>query len=232
MMSNSMHNRTIPFMFIAFYSDNTCLPQFDLETGFNHLFKEIDQSKLIKFGWFPIPYELSKKLGPQYYHDPKLPHYVLELKPNQRIIAFRTEAQHTFDFSHCLKCGFNWQWMPNRKDGEIGDSGLPHYGEKYCYSVINPKGKKIYEVICPKCGARNDLKCPDCDEWWNKIDDKWTLQCPKCKKIDEKRVQQVGGFSIDCDWKLGWQETLPDGSNKKVLMIIKPDGTFTLEGES
>src|SRR3972149_3340234 len=92
-MSNSMQaNRTIPFMWIAFYSDNTCLPQFNLETGQNHLFKEIDQSKLIKFGWFPIPYELSKKLGPQYYHDPKLPHFILELKPNQRIIAFRTEG--------------------------------------------------------------------------------------------------------------------------------------------
>lgn len=264
-------NRTIPFMWIAFYSDNTCLPQFDLDTGYNHLFKEIDQSKLIKFGWFPIPYELSKKLSTTYYHDPKLPHFILSLKPNQRIIAFRTEAQHTFDFFHCTKCGFNWQWMPNKPDGSIGDSGLPRYGsEKFCYSVINQKGKKIFEVICPKCGVKNDLKCPDCDEWWNKVADEpkplkftedimnkhydtmlihyatdtlktdddlfeikptYHLECPKCKKINEKRVQQLGGYSIDCEWKLGWQETLPDGTNKKILMIIKSDGTFTLEGE-
>jgi hypothetical protein len=218
-------------MWVAFYNDNTCLPQFDLDTGYNHLFKEIDQSKLSKFGWFPISYELTKKLDSRYYHDPNLQRFVLELKPNQRIIALRTEAQHTFDFSHCLKCGFNWQWMPNKPDGSIGDSGLPRYGEKYCYSVINPNNKRIFEVICPKCGAKNNLKCPECDEWWNKIDDNWTLQCPKCKKINEKQVQQVNGFSVDCVWKLGWQETLPDGTNKKMILVIKPDGTFTLGDE-
>src|SRR3972149_12164888 len=104
-------NRTIPFMWVAFYSDNECLPQFDLDSGEQHLFKEIDQTRLIKYGWYPITYELAKKLGSPYYHDPKLSHFLLELKPNQRLIALREEAQHFFTYTHCLKCGFNFQWM-------------------------------------------------------------------------------------------------------------------------
>lgn len=244
-MSNTMHNKTVPFMWLAFYSDGSCLPQFDLDTGKDHLFKEIDQSKVVKFGWFPIPYSLSKILGPQYYHDPNLSHFILQLKPKQRLIALRREAVHTYDYSHCLKCGFNWQWMPNRKDGEIGDSGLPHYGEKYCYSVeSSAQGNltKIFEVICPKCGAKNDLKCPDCNEWWNKVQDsafigvpreKWTyhIECPKCKKHKVDSVQQLGTMSVDCVFLLGWQETLPDGSNKKMIMFIKQDGSFVLSDD-
>jgi len=220
------HKKTIPFMWVAFYSDNTALPQFDLETGKDYLFKDIDQSKLIRFGWFPISFELAKKLPDTYYHDPRLNKFILELRPNQRLIALRREMQHHFSFSHCIECGFNWQWMPNKPDGSIGDSGLPRYGEKYSYYAINHKGKRIYEVICPKCGAKNDIKCSDCDEWWNKIDEKWTLQCPKCKKIRKQRTQQVSGFSIECIWLLGYQETV-DGKNRKWLMYIKPDGTFT-----
>lgn len=244
-MNNTMNNKpkTIPFMWIAFYNDGSCLPQFDLETGKNFLFKEINQSKLIKFGWYPIPFKLSEILGGNYYHNPKLTPIVLELQPNQRLIALREESQSFFNYTHCLKCGFNFQWMPNKEDGIIGDSGLPCYGSsKVSYSEVQPNGKLAFEVICPKCGVRNDLKCPKCDKWWNKTQDdaskgqsqdKWTyhLECPDCKGLYEQRTISTGAYIIKCKWLLGYQETLKDGSNSKCIMSIDKNGTIQLSNK-
>jgi len=232
-MSNTI-SRTIPFMWIVFFNDGSCLPQFDLETGEQHSFKLVQEAeldgKLTKFGLFPVTFELSKKIGPQYYFDGKLSHFILKLGPNQRLIGgIRREAQRFFSYSHCLKCGFKWQWMPNHKDQEIGEAGLPIYGnEESYYSVMQPNGKAALEVICPKCGARNDLKCPKCDKWWNKIDEKYTLQCPECKAIKEKRIQPSDDHTIENIFLLGWQETLPDNTNKKMIMFINTKGEFEI----
>jgi len=217
---------TIPYFWIAFYNDNTCLPQFDLDTGEQHLFKDIDQIKLAKFGWFPVTYELQSKLGKPFYVNPKLNSIILELKPNQRLIALREESQSRFTYSHCTKCGFNWQWIPNREEGSIGDSGLPRYNKYYTKTASN--GRVIAEVICPQCLAKNDLKCPDCDEWWNKVNDDGTLECPKCKKIYERRTFTSAGLRYVCRWLLGYQETLPDGHNEKHIMSIDKDGIIQL----
>jgi hypothetical protein len=227
-MTNTM--KTIPFFWIVFYNDNSYLPQFDLDSGKPYLFKDIDQTKLIKYGWFPISLELAKILGEPFYHNPRLTPIILELKPNQRLIALREESQSFFNYTHCLKCGFNFQWMPNKEDGSIGDAGLPRYGEKYSYHITNQNGKEIYEVICPKCGAKNDLKCPKCNKWWNKISEDYTLQCPECKDIYEKRTTTISGHKIICNWLLGYQET-KDGINHKCIMVIDKDGVITLQIE-
>lgn len=233
MFNNTMSQKVTPFIWVAFYSDGYCLPQFDLDNGTQHFFKEIDQNKLDKFGLFPISKELADKLGGQYYHDPLLSSFVLQLKSNQRLIGgIRRESQFFFTYSKCIKCGFEWQWMPNKIDASIGDAGLPRYGSsKYSYYIINEKNIKVWEVICPKCGVRNDLDCPDCHKPWNKIDVNWTLQCPVCKKIREKRTMSMSGQGIRAVFLLGWQETFPDGVNKKMIMFIFADGTFQLSDD-
>lgn len=234
MPSNSMHVNTIPFFWVAFYTDGTALPQFDFETGIQHFFKEIDQTKLEKFGWFPFSEVLAQKVNSknntkQYFSKPNLTHCLIKLKSSQRLIALRREQQSTYSYSHCFQCGFDWQWMPNRPDGSIGDSGLPRYGsEKYYYTLDH----KVFEVICPKCGARNELDCPTCHKPWNKIDNKWTLQCPQCKKIRERYTQSCSAQLMSEIFLLGWQETLPDGTNKKMIMFIDEDGTVILNDDS
>jgi len=226
-MSNS--DKKLVFMWVAFYDNGQCLPQYDLESGKQNLFKDIDQSKLVKFGWFPFSVELAQKVSCAVVRS-NLPYFILKLHANQRLIALRREFQHFYSYSKCLKCGFKWQWIPhpNRPDGSIGDAGLPRYGSpQYYYSVVQTNDKPAFEVICPKCGAKNDLKCLDCDAWWNKIDNKWTLQCPKCKKIREKQTESCSGHSIENIYLLGWQET-KEGKNVKHIMFINEDGTFEL----
>ena len=238
-------SKTIPYFWVAFYKDGTCLPQFDLDTAEQHLFKEINQDNLDKFGLFPIPFELTKKLTPQYYYDGKLSSHILKLSPKQRLIGgIRREYQRFFSYTHCLKCGFKWQWMPNQPDDSIGDAGLPRYGsQKYYYSEEQPNSDKlIFEVICPKCGAQNDLKCPKCHKWWNKVQDestkglpkeKWTyhLECPECKAIYEGRTVSESDHTIENIFLLGHQENLPDGRNKKHIMFIHQDGIIEISDD-
>jgi hypothetical protein len=230
------NDKKIPWFWIAFYKDGSFLSQFDLVSGKQNLFKEINQSELEKFGWFPIPLNLIDKLPSEYYHDRKLSYFILKINEKQKLIALRRETQSFFTYTHCLNCGFIFQWMPNQPDGSIGDSGLPRYGsEKYHYSKMQTNGKLAFEVICPKCGAKNDLKCPKCDEWWNKVNDlpkekcTYHLECPKCKDIYEKKTIFTGGQKISCEWLLGYQETLSDGSNKEHIMSIDRDGIIQLK---
>lgn len=244
MTSNVIPEKTVPYMWIAFYNDGTCLPQFDPDIGQQHFFKEVDQNRIDKFGLFPIPQRLADKLGGQYYSNPLLPHHILRLKPNQRLIGgIRRESQSMFKYSKCLKCGFEWQWMVGKEDGSIGDSGLQRFGsEKYYYSLKQPNGKITYEVICPKCGVRNDLDCPDCHKQWNKIEDeetkqlsrdkkKYYIECSQCKKRKEWRTLYLDGQAMREIYLLGWQQTIPDGTNKKMIMFIFNDGTFELSDD-
>jgi len=225
--------KKVPFFWVAFYSDGSVFPQFE-ENGQQHHFKEIDQSKLEKFGWFPISATLIKVLNnPMYKSDSTLPYFVIHLKSNQKLIALRREWQQFYSYSHCLKCGFEWQWMPKKPDGSIGDAGLPRYGEKYCFFEPHPRdtNKRIYGIICPRCGARTQLKCPDCNLWWNKIDERGTLKCPKCGKQPEQTIAALEAHKRDLIFLLGYEEPTEDGKNKKFIMFIRPDGTVQLSDD-
>jgi len=221
---------TIPFFWIAFYSDGTFLRQYE-DDGSYHLFKEIDQSRLVKFGWFPFPPDLAEKVGNGAYSDPTLPHFVIRLKPNQRLIALRREYIHTYSYSHCLNCGFKWQWMPNRKNGEIGNAGLPIFNQDYSfYEEIG--GKRVYQLICPRCRARNELRCPTCGEIISKVidDGKIHYKCLKCDDEYPRLIQQKSARKYEDIFLLGYQET-KNGRNIKFIMFIHPDGTFELNND-
>jgi hypothetical protein len=49
-----MSQATLAMFWIAEYSDGMALPQFDPSTGAENLFKEIDFTKLCRFGWYPF----------------------------------------------------------------------------------------------------------------------------------------------------------------------------------
>lgn len=52
----------IKYFWIAEYKNGFALPQFDPNTGKENLFKEIDQSKLIRFGLYPFSFSMSEKV--------------------------------------------------------------------------------------------------------------------------------------------------------------------------
>lgn len=78
----------LKYFWIAEYNDKTALPQFDPETGKENLFKDIDQSKLVRFGWYPFPEELTKKVTGS-ISNPFLPKYVINLNKDDILIARR-----------------------------------------------------------------------------------------------------------------------------------------------
>jgi len=47
-------------MWIAQYNDGQALPQFNPETGEENLFKEVDHSRLVKFGFYPFSEKMAK----------------------------------------------------------------------------------------------------------------------------------------------------------------------------
>ena len=77
--------------------DGQALPQFDPDTGEEHLFKEVDQSKLKRFGWYSFPYEMISKI-PEAVLNLALNRYTVDIPISQspnpqsqpRLIAYRT----------------------------------------------------------------------------------------------------------------------------------------------
>lgn len=53
----------LKYFWIAEYKDGTALPQFDPDTGKEYLFKEINQSKVVRFSLYPFTFELSRKVN-------------------------------------------------------------------------------------------------------------------------------------------------------------------------
>jgi hypothetical protein len=78
----------LTFFWIAEYNDGTALPQFDLETGEENLFKVIDQSKLIRFGLYPFTLELSKKVKCSNL-NPLLPKFIINFKTEDKLFFRR-----------------------------------------------------------------------------------------------------------------------------------------------
>ena len=74
---------------IAWYNDGTCLPQFDPDSGAENLFKEVDESKLSKFGWYPFSEELAQKTGRVAL---PLPKYEVDLGDGDKLVAMRTHT--------------------------------------------------------------------------------------------------------------------------------------------
>jgi hypothetical protein len=81
------------YTWVGTYNDGTCIKQID-DQGQEHLFKEIDQSRLISIAWVSS--------------NPSLPKFCLHLAPWQRIILFK---RHTVSSSgrHSVLFFLGWQ---------------------------------------------------------------------------------------------------------------------------
>lgn len=234
-MSNEANYHSLVLMWIAFYKDGMCLPQFDIETGKMNEFKDIDQANLDRFGLFPINAPLAIKANMSsgftiVREAENLPYFVMKLQDSQRLIYTRRNYIHVFTYQHCDKCGYEWQWFPTYKDGEETEIGLLAHPN---YVLQTWKGKNYPCAQCPKCGSFNAVVCPECnDTLINEIKrvekaDEHFFKCPKCGKEHPRYIRLLEGSKRRLVYLMGHQTTV-DGKNVKQIMYINEDGTFEL----
>lgn len=84
-----MNGRQVLF-WIAEYEDGTALPQYDLESGMEHLFSEVQLDKLKRFGWHPFPVDLAMKTGNDC--NPFLSSVRIQLQDEDILIACRRNS--------------------------------------------------------------------------------------------------------------------------------------------
>jgi hypothetical protein len=222
------------YFWIAFYKDGTCLTQFDLQTGIFHEFKEIEQDRLDRFGLVPLNPALAIKacMAAGYKIAEArdgLSYLILRLQKDQRLIYYRRNKIHNFEYDYCEVCGYKWVWMPTHKAGEITETDLPIHPD---FIVQTFQGKEFPCCKCPKCGAINAIVCPDCkDVLINELkrpdSEKHYFQCPKCKKEFPRHIKLLGDAMRKAIYMLGHQTTV-GGKNSKQIMFINEDGTIEL----
>jgi len=216
------------FFWVAFYSDETVLPQFDFKTGKENLFRNIDQKKLVKFGLFPFQKDFAEKVGKMVRFKSNLPFFILKLNDGQRLIYVRRNFIHQFSFQICAKCGYVWQWKPNNPE-KVGEVGLPIHGSDEDYIVKKFRKQKYISCKCPKCNHYDVLICPDCEIPINKYkgEEGFFFQCPQCKKEYPRLISMKGSIKRKTIYLLGYQMTVK-GKNKKHIMFISEDGSFEI----
>lgn len=232
----------IVFFWIAFYKDGTCLPQFDIETGKENAFVNIDQTKLDRFGLFPFPSDLLEKINKTRgeivaQKGDNLPFFILNLEENQRLINIRRNFINMFTYTKCFKCGYEWQWMRGYKEGYVGDAGLPVHPDCTKEKV---DGKDRELVQCPKCKTFNSNFCPECGTQLILKERGRTATVPPridlyhfCEKCQKERlwlIKMLEDTRRQLTYILGYQTTV-DGKNVKQLMFIKEEGTISLKND-
>jgi Zn finger protein HypA/HybF involved in hydrogenase expression len=222
------------FFWVAFYRSGECLPQFDVQTGRENSFQDIDQIKLDKFGLFPFSPTLILKVNAAAgqivaREAENLPFFIMKLEEGQRLINLRRNFIHMFSYQHCDKCGFDWQWMMGHKEGEIAEVGLPICSNHVVQKV---QGKDKGFAQCPKCGVYNSEVCPDCgtliNEMARPITEEHYFLCPKCNKEHPRYIRNLEDTLRRLIYIMGYQTTI-DNKNVKQLMYIQENGIITLK---
>lgn len=86
-----MSSPVLHMFWIAEYADGKALPQFDPDTGLEHKFSEVDQSKLVKFGWYNFTPSLVIKV-PHAVANPLVSTCTVTIPEGHKLIAYRTNA--------------------------------------------------------------------------------------------------------------------------------------------
>ena len=81
-----MSKPKLHLFWIAEYDDAQALPQFDPDTGEEHLFSEVQQHRLVRFGWYAFPPQLANKVDNAVV-NPLLNSYVLSLSVGSQQLA-------------------------------------------------------------------------------------------------------------------------------------------------
>ncbi len=87
--------RPLVYFWIAEYTDGTALPQFDVETGKENSFSEVDHRRLKRFGWYPFSVELAQRIWAAekiVVVPSKNRSYTVALARGDRLVAYRTNA--------------------------------------------------------------------------------------------------------------------------------------------
>lgn len=202
------------WMWIAHYNDNTSLPQYDPVTLNTHLFDEVNQDKLIKFGLYPFPPSLAKRLREEKGMNIKsnifLPRYEVNIDDNKRVIgALTTNFVKTTNYIYCPGCN-NWHKSSKFRILDIGNNVKTHK--------------------CLSCGAQSNWVCPKCNKTYNNLSETNNWMCTECDtKVKGNRIQFYQDSVVE-RWrvyKLGYQETIK-GVNHKTIMEIQEDGDVEL----
>jgi len=217
----SQESNPLLLFWIAHYANGESLPEFDPETGRVNLFKEIDQPRLIRFGWYPFTQNLAdllKKHGIRVSISLLNP-CELKLGKGQRLIAFRRNLIHQAGIHTCLRCGAYWQFRDRH-----GSSALPisHATQKQS----DKEGRLFESPICPNCGAANPLICHNCKVFIGR-----TESCPICKTSLPRVIIRDSLEIRTASYFLGFQETIED-RNRKVLIQIFPSGRIEISDGS
>jgi len=149
-------NNPLVYFWIAEYHGNRALPQFDPSTGHENRFDLVDTPKLARFGWHPFTASFAAKIAETEKVaclPSGLPSHVVDLRKNDKLVAFREVTVKTFKFHVCGKCGGRWQF------GVPADKlvGLPTSDKMFVENIPtqDANGKhvvKYVSAVCPSCG--------------------------------------------------------------------------------
>ncbi|MFA5364704.1 MAG: hypothetical protein WC325_05925 [Candidatus Bathyarchaeia archaeon] len=87
--------RPLVYFWIAEYTDGSALPQFDPTTGKENRFSQVDQHRLVRFGYYPFSVELAQKIleTEKLVVNPTVNQpIVVTLEPNDELVAYRTNT--------------------------------------------------------------------------------------------------------------------------------------------
>jgi len=91
--------RPLVFFWIAEYADGTALAQFDPETGKENLFKNVDLTRVKRFGWYPFNEDLAEKIFEAeglIVVPSAFKHCVVELEAGDKLVAKRENVLRYF----------------------------------------------------------------------------------------------------------------------------------------
>lgn len=87
--------RPLVYFWIAEYTDGSALPQFDPETGKENRFSEVDNQKLMRFGWYPFTPQLAQRIlesEKTVVVPSRNPSYAITVDDDDRLVAYRTNT--------------------------------------------------------------------------------------------------------------------------------------------
>ncbi len=208
------------YMWIVTFNDGKALSQFDPETGKQNRFPFPDQSRITKFGWYPImPHMVAKILeGEGVVTIPtEYPIYEINIKPGQLPYMRSTTRLPSGQYHKCLECNTEWIFSSGQPDPNVVRQGYPW-----------ASNHKVYCVTCASQGDNTELEregekwsCPNQDKHRGPKKPLRRYQvsvCPSCgyhnlptdRKEERRIIQMVKDMSY-LVYKLGVKKDPLDG---------------------
>lgn len=213
----------ICYFWIAHYADGTCLPQFDPQDYHTNKISDIDNSRLVKIGWYPLSSRAAEELnkrGIPAIANPFLPKVEVTIKKPKRFILFTRNFIANEEYRICQACGREFAVGPDTKI--FSDTRYP-------------------SPICPYCGAHDYFVCKSCGKRFEKFEETENTapekgglgHCPECGGyLERKRITTIQ-YTREKRWRLyavGYQETIA-GRNYKTILYVSEDGDVEVKYE-